>query len=174
MDVDVLVRIPPDHETGHIHPFRVHLGKHVSLLDLAAVRQPHQAPAVHGQPLFHAGQVQDRRGHVYERDRLRDPGALVLAAGEPHDERHPARPLVEGALLHHPLFAQHVAVIAGKDDDRVLAQARVLQGLQQLPDLVVHVRDQAIVRPPQVVQAVRLPHVHPVDAVKRVQPAVHS
>ena len=47
-------------------------------------------------------------------------GSKRPGAGD--DERHAGRALEEAHLVPKAAFAQHLAVIAGQDDDRVLGQ----------------------------------------------------
>ena len=64
-------------------------------------------------------------------------------------------------------------MIGGKDHNRVVEQARLLQGRQQTTDLVVEVGHQAVVRAAQAAQALGLAQVEAAGAVVGVEPAIH-
>jgi len=83
------------------------------------------------------------------------------------------RPLVEAALLHHPPLAEHVAVVAREDDDRVLRLPGPLERVEQLAELAVDVGDEAVVGAAQRRQVLDRVEVDRVRLVGLVRPAVH-
>ena len=53
--------------------------------------------------------------------------------------------LIEHELPVHAVVAEHLAVIAREDDERVVSEAEVVEALENLADPVVHFRDHAVV-----------------------------
>ena len=115
--VDQLVAAPARHEARRAHLLDVVLGED------DAVALVEQADAVERQRRLDPGQLEQRRREVEQRDRPRNRLPRAAAVGEADDQRHAHRPLVEAALLHHSPLAEHVAVVAREDDDRVLGLA---------------------------------------------------
>ena len=67
------------------------------------------------------GKIDQRRQQVDERDAGGDAGGRE-AAGARDDERHAARAFEEAHLVPEAALAEHFAVVAGEDDDRVLGE----------------------------------------------------
>ena len=67
-----------------------------------------------------------------------------------HHERYPHRVIQGRHLVPETAFAEHVAVIAGEDHNRVVEQFRLLEGPDDLPDLAVDVGGVRVVGPPGV------------------------
>lgn len=66
--------------------------------------------------------------------------------GPRDDERHPDQAFVEAAaLLDEPVVTQHLAVIAGEDNDRVLPLASFFWGVENSAHLRVDQRDHRVV-----------------------------
>ena len=66
-------------------------------------------------------------------------------AGTAHDKRNAHAVVVEVLLAHEPVLAHAQAVIRGIDDDGVVAQSARVQRLEDAADIVIHVRDHAVV-----------------------------
>ena len=65
--------------------------------------------------------------------------------GPGDDQRHAHAVLEHALLAQQAVAAQGQAVVGGEDDQRVVRLAGLLQGRENPPDLLVHVRDQAVV-----------------------------
>ena len=66
------------------------------------------------------------------------PGPAKMSGG-PHAH------IVQVLLAHQPVRADRQAVIAEKNDQRILAQLAIVENLQQAADLGVHVFDRSII-----------------------------
>ena len=58
-----------------------------------------------------------------------------------HDERHPHRPLEEVHLVPQSALAKQIAVIGGKEDDRLLGEVEGAQRGEQFAYAVIDIRD---------------------------------
>src|SRR2546421_662532 len=79
--------------------------------------------------------------------------------------------LVEAHLVPGAALAEHLAVVAGDDDDRAVEAARVPEHADQPGHMVVHVGDRAVVGPagrPDVVPG----DLHAVHHADRAEPAL--
>ena len=56
------------------------------------------------------------------------------------------RPFPERLLEPHAAFAQHLSVIGHEEHRRVIALAGFFQRVQNPPDLVIDIRDHAVIR----------------------------
>ena len=98
--------------------------------------------AVTGQ---HPGTRQNRRGNVDGRGQGR--AAAIQSLRIIPDEGHAHQALVMQRPLEQQAMIPHViAVIAQKDDDRILGQIKFAQGLHDLPDGIVDHRNRAVIQ----------------------------
>ena len=107
----------------------VHHGKQAATLKLA----------IGGRSVEHSEEVGDRRRQVDEVGKAADPlTRRPPACWKPHDQRDPHARLVE---LNHvadvAVLAQRLTVIRGHDHDRVLPDARSLEQLAKLAELLM-------------------------------------
>jgi hypothetical protein len=167
--LDQLPAPTPGHEARRAHLLDVVLGEDGALL----VAQQARAVEREARGRGYAGEVEQRRREVEQRHGPRHARARALAAGQAHDERHPHRPLVEAALLHHAPLGQHVAVVAREEHDRVVRLARLLERPDELAELAVDVGHERVVRPAERPQGVRVVEVDGVRLVRLVRPVVH-
>src|SRR5439155_19221161 len=88
---------------------------------------------------------------------LRDPPAAVALAGELHQQRD-ADELVEHAAAVQPLAVvlELLAVVGHEDDERAIVEAALLQLPDEAAELLVAVRDLAVVLRDQTVAVERL------------------
>ena len=91
-----------------------------------------------------AGDVDERRHEIDERDAGGD-AARRKAARAGDDERDAAGPVKEAHLVPEAAFAEHFAMIAGQDDDRILRQAGGAQRRHQAAQQVVDIGDCTII-----------------------------
>ena len=68
---------------------------------------------------------------------LRDDGAGWHQFRVPNEQRNPDARFVHGSFVGHSMFTEKHAVVAGKDNDRVVKLPGVDQGLVELSDTVV-------------------------------------
>ena len=61
----------------------------------------------------------------------------------PDDQRDVKGLWVEPVLAEHPVVAEHLAVIGGEDDQRPVEHPPAGQRIDDAPDVVVHLGDQA-------------------------------
>jgi hypothetical protein len=94
-----------------------------------------------------AGRGEDRGGEIDPLHQLRatSPGG---ERGRPAEQQRDADCLLvhHRALEHELVVAEHLPVIAGEDDQRVLAEPLPVQRVEDAPDLVVHQRHHRVVR----------------------------
>ncbi|NJM92868.1 MAG: hypothetical protein HC861_09840 [Rhodospirillaceae bacterium] len=163
---DVAARIPDQLEAAlpH-HAGGVHALKSLAEVRLARGRGNHRAA---GAACGHrdVAQAEQRRHHVLQRDEafVAPVMADAVASRPPHqDHRDAGRAFVHEALGVEPVVAQHVAVIAGEQDDGVVKQLLLAQRADDDPELVVDVRALGVKRTARVGKLVRLqrrPEVH--------------
>ena len=91
-----------------------------------------------------AGRLEDRREHVEELCRRVD-GAPARDALAGEDQGHPDRLVVHVALAHHALLAHRLAVVRGIEDAGLRGEAGLVEGRDQLSDVVVEVAHHAVV-----------------------------
>ena len=69
-----------------------------------------------------AGELDERRPDIEQRDGRADAPSRAMRAGLMHDQRHARRAVEERHLVPEAALAEHVAVVGGDDDDRVVAR----------------------------------------------------
>ena len=108
----------------------------------AAARGP-ACPPGSGAP----ARVEHGRRHVDELHRVVVAPARAVRARELDDHRHVHERLVQHAahVADRVVLAEHLAVVGGDDDERVLVAAARLQRRDQLAERGVHRRDLAVV-----------------------------
>jgi len=143
---DQLVAAVADHPRGlgagvafAVDPFARRLGQHRAPLDrLRAVD---------------ARKVEQRRHDVLQphepvADRIRrDP---ARGFGVDDQQRHPRRAVKHQPFRVDPEIAQHLAMIGGEDDDRVIEDAFLAQAADHQPQLVVDLGDERVIGPAHV------------------------
>ena len=91
--------------------------------------------------------IEDGRRHV---DMLGEglDHAAARAGGDQRrldDHGHPHRGVERRLLAPAPMIAQHLAMIGGEDDQRVVIGAELLQRRDHAADMMVELRDQAVI-----------------------------
>ena len=100
------------------------------------------SPVSRGHPRVAAGEIDEGRKQVDERD-ARPDAARRETAGARDDERHARGALEEAHLVPETALAQHLAVVADENDDRVLGEPAGAERLHQPAESVVDERDRA-------------------------------
>ena len=85
------------------------------------------------------GQLAERRDDVESGDGFGDQGRRDARSRD--HQRHAGRAFEEAHLEPQAALAQHVAMVGGEQDDRVVQHPRVGQHLQEFAELVVDIAD---------------------------------
>ena len=148
MCVHELVPTPAEHPARRLDPFARVFGNDFVGPVAAAAQEPRQAVAVHRIHRVRRAPVCRRVEHG--RQQIDEGYQLADAAGRvgprlADDQRHADGPLEERLLVPHAALAEHFAVVADEDDDRVVGKTGRLHGVHDPADFVVDVGDHAVV-----------------------------
>ena len=146
--VNKLVAPTADHQGRGDRALEQHLAvDRIRPVVLLASHQRDQAASIDsvghtGRPA--GGQFDKRWQDIHQRDVARH-APRRKPSWRRDDQRHASGPLEEVHLVPEPALAQHLAMVRGKHDDRVLGQAGRVERVQELTDLIVDVADLGVV-----------------------------
>ncbi len=109
-------------------------------------RHAQQRLALHALRAVDAGALQHGGGDVGRLAQRSGAPGRAFVRGVTPDEGHAREgAIVQAALEHEASVPQHVAVVAGEDDDGVVVQAEAAQAVEDAPDGVVDAGDVAVI-----------------------------
>ena len=134
MGVDVVV--------GQMHPVPIIHGR-LPVLRRPALQQGAEAASLHHVRNWGAGVVEERRREINVEDDPLVDGAGLNELGVADQKRHAKRLFVHEPFVIPAVLAQEEPLVRGVDDDCVLAQAFLIEAVEQAADVVVGRRDAA-------------------------------